>query len=164
MKRKSNFWTFVFSLLPGAGQMYLGFMKQGISIMLAFFLTIFLADFLRISFVLALLPVIWCYGFFDSINKIGLTEEELKGIEDKSIFSGILSLNFFSSTGRYIWVGVILIVTGALLLLDRIVLSELGRMNLINSHMAGEYIRTFVIAVAIIAIGIRLISGKKEKD
>ena len=36
-KKKSGFWTFVFSLLPGAAEMYMGFMKMGISLMGLFF-------------------------------------------------------------------------------------------------------------------------------
>ena len=32
-KQKRGFWLFIFSLIPGAGEMYMGFKKQGISIM-----------------------------------------------------------------------------------------------------------------------------------
>ena len=35
-KQKHGFWVFIFSLIPGAGEMYMGFKKQGISIMLLF--------------------------------------------------------------------------------------------------------------------------------
>ena len=35
-KQKRGFWLFIFSLIPGAGEMYMGFKKQGISIMLLF--------------------------------------------------------------------------------------------------------------------------------
>ena len=37
MVKRSKFWTVVFSFLPGAGHMFMGFMKQGTSIMVAFF-------------------------------------------------------------------------------------------------------------------------------
>ena len=33
-KQKHGFWVFIFSLIPGAGEMYMGFKKQGISIVL----------------------------------------------------------------------------------------------------------------------------------
>ena len=36
-KKKSGFWTFIFSLLPGAAEMYMGFMKMGVSLMGLFF-------------------------------------------------------------------------------------------------------------------------------
>ena len=61
--KKSSFWTFVFSLFPGAGHMYLGLMKKGASLMLLFCLTIALSGFLNLSFLLILLPVIWFYSF-----------------------------------------------------------------------------------------------------
>ena len=35
-KQKHGFWVFIFSLIPGAGEMYMGFKKQGLSIMLLF--------------------------------------------------------------------------------------------------------------------------------
>ena len=43
-KEKSKFLTFCFSLLPGAGHMYMGFMKMGLSLMAAFFFLIFLSS------------------------------------------------------------------------------------------------------------------------
>lgn len=36
-KRKNGFWTFVFSFIPGCAEMYMGFMKMGLSLMVAFF-------------------------------------------------------------------------------------------------------------------------------
>ena len=43
-KQKHGFWVFIFSLIPGAGEMYMGFKKQGISIMLLFWGAIALAS------------------------------------------------------------------------------------------------------------------------
>ena len=39
-KKKSRFLSFCFSFLPGAAEMYMGFMKTGMSLMLVFFLLI----------------------------------------------------------------------------------------------------------------------------
>ena len=36
MQRKSGFLTFCFACLPGVGEMYLGYMKRGLSVMIAF--------------------------------------------------------------------------------------------------------------------------------
>ena len=36
MKKKNSLLTFLCALVPGAGQMYLGLLKKGCSIMLAF--------------------------------------------------------------------------------------------------------------------------------
>ena len=67
-KKKSGFLTFCFSLVPGAGEMYMGFMRQGVSIMALFWLLIFLAAFLSIGPVLFILPILWCYSFFNVHN------------------------------------------------------------------------------------------------
>ena len=38
-KRKNRFFTFIFSCLPGAAEMYMGFMKNGLTLMIFFFLS-----------------------------------------------------------------------------------------------------------------------------
>ena len=48
-KKKSRFLTFCFSMLPGAGEMYMGFMRTGVSLMLLFFLSIYIPVSLRLS-------------------------------------------------------------------------------------------------------------------
>lgn len=65
IRKKSKGWTFIFSLLPGAGEMYMGFMKQGVSIMGLFFATIAVAATLNIGPLTIVLPIIWCYSFFN---------------------------------------------------------------------------------------------------
>jgi len=162
MKKRSKFLTFLFSLVPGAGQMYLGFMKQGITIMTTFFLAIFLADFLRISFIIVVLPVLWCYGFFDTINKASLSPDELECIEDKSIFSSFFPDGVKVLSGKHMWIGITLIIFGALIFIDNVLLQELGRLGFIDRYMAREYLRTCVASAAIIGIGIKLIVGKKK--
>ena len=47
MQRKSGFLTFCFACLPGAGEMYLGYMKRGLSVMIAFWGLIFVASLLN---------------------------------------------------------------------------------------------------------------------
>ena len=46
-QKKSKFLTFCFSMMPGAAQMYMGFMKMGTSLMFLFFLIIILAMWLN---------------------------------------------------------------------------------------------------------------------
>ena len=66
--RKSSFLTFCFAFIPGAGQMYLGMMKKGTAIMALFAALSFLSGFLNLGILLAALPVIWFYSFFDTFN------------------------------------------------------------------------------------------------
>ncbi len=141
--------------------MYLGFMKQGMTTMFIFFFTIFLADFFRMSFVLAILPVIWCYGFFDTFNKAGLPPEEFAALEDKSIFEKFL-LDGFSFSRKHVWLGIILISFGTLLIFDNILLPQLERMDIINYYAARDFLRTIIAAAALIGLGFKLITGKKQ--
>ena len=47
--KKNRFWTFLFSLFPGAGEMYMGFMKQGVSLMTLFLLQSFFLLFFQFA-------------------------------------------------------------------------------------------------------------------
>ena len=75
-KQKRGFWLFIFSLIPGAGEMYMGFKKQGISIMLLFWGAIALASITGLGWLAMFLPVIWFYSFFNVHNLKSLSEEE----------------------------------------------------------------------------------------
>ena len=58
MQRKSGFLTFCFACLPGAGEMYLGYMKRGLSVMIAFWGLIFVASLLNMGILGILAPII----------------------------------------------------------------------------------------------------------
>ena len=45
--KKNNFLTFLFACIPGAGQMYYGYMRRGLSMILIFCLTCMVATLLR---------------------------------------------------------------------------------------------------------------------
>ena len=76
--RKSKFLTFFWSLLPGAGQMYLGLMRRGVSLMALFFGAIAVSGWLNIGLFLFAIPVIWFYAFFDSMNLGSLPYDALQ--------------------------------------------------------------------------------------
>ena len=63
-KRKSGFLTFCFSFLPGAGEMYLGFMKMGVSLMSLFLGIIIASILLNLGIIMFAEVVIWFYSFF----------------------------------------------------------------------------------------------------
>ena len=67
-RKKGGFFTFICSLLPGAGEMYMGFFKQGISIMSLFFIMIVVSSWLELGPLMFVLPVLWFYSFFHVQN------------------------------------------------------------------------------------------------
>ncbi len=85
INKKNRLFTFFFSLIPGAGEMYLGFYKSGASIMLLFGLGLALFGSLFPPF-LYLLPVLWFYSFFHTHNLNGMSDEEFYGMEDDYLF------------------------------------------------------------------------------
>lgn len=65
---KNRFLTFVLGLIPGAGHMYLGLMKKGLLLMIFFGLSISVCDFLQLSLIGFIPPVIWFYCLFDTLT------------------------------------------------------------------------------------------------
>lgn len=80
-KKKNKFFTFCCSLIPGAGEMYLGFLKQGISIMTIFFL-LFAVGGILFPPSITFCPVVWFYSFFHTHNLNGLPDDEFYAIQD----------------------------------------------------------------------------------
>lgn len=142
--------------------MYLGFMKQGATFMFLFFFVIFLADFLRLSLLFTILPVIWCYAFFDTLNKSGMSPEELEALEDRSFLMPLFHDGIKLKDKKHGWLGTALIVIGIFLVLNNLVIPELERMNIIDNYRIREYFKTFFVSGGIIGLGVWLLAGKKE--
>ncbi len=170
MKRKKNgFFTFIWSFMPGAAEMYMGFMKCGLSLMLLFLGGIAFAYIVQINGVLLFLPVlVWFYSFFHARNLAACTEEMLQTMEDDFIWDsfGDGSKTRVSSPVLRKWGAVILIVIGATMLWNNF-------RSVVANLIPNEYwdmiwpifnnIPQIVISLLIIAIGIGLIIGKKKE-
>lgn len=171
MTRKINgFLTFVFSLLPGAGEMYMGFFKQGISIMSAFFMLIFVSSWLNLGPLMFILPVLWFYSFFHVHNLASLRDEEFYSIEDKYVFdydNNKLQAMFGQNKGRRI-LAIVLIILGVSAVWDILMdvlesfLMALG-MNMDWFYRISYKVPQCAFGIAIIMLGIYLIKGKKEE-
>lgn len=66
--KKNGFLTFIFACIPGAGQMYYGYMQRGLSIAMMLILCMMAAT--VIQPLLFLCFVIWMYSFFDTYDLI----------------------------------------------------------------------------------------------
>lgn len=116
-KKKNGFFTFCFSLMPGAGEMYLGFMKMGVSLMGLFFGIIVFCALLNLPFLLTAEVVVWFYSFFHVHNLVGLTDEEFRNVEDDFLFHPGLFSNAKKDVEKYRKVvAVVFVVVGILLL------------------------------------------------
>lgn len=59
---------FIASCIPGCGQMYLGYMKRGVSLIAVFSGVLALAIFMEMGALAVLLVPVWLYSFFDGYN------------------------------------------------------------------------------------------------
>src|SRR5699024_4497705 len=156
--RKSRILTFLFALWPGAGQMYLGYMKRGVSLMGLFFLIFAIMGFLGLSFLAFLLPIIWFYAFFDTMNLRSMSYEFLP--QDDFLFH-LDSINapelvkFFQR--RHLLAGVLLILVGIYILLHTFVVPIFYFTFQIDLYPLFESLPTLVVAAAIILLGVHLI-------
>ncbi|HEY5563243.1 MAG TPA: hypothetical protein VIK72_16105 [Clostridiaceae bacterium] len=168
IKKKNKFLTFVFSLLPGAGHMYLGLMKMGISLMSAFFFIIFLSSWLRIGPLLYILPMLWFYSFFDCLNKSYSTAEEFLLLEDTYLFSldKMIKLDKEMFQKRRLFVGILLLLLGVYLVWNNL-------LGLISRYIPSSVYENLdaltrnapqiILGIAIIVVGAKLILGKKKE-
>ena len=111
--KKNSFFTFCFSCIPGAGEMYFGLYHQGISLMVMFFGAMGLLGWLRFMPLGFVLPVIWFYSFFHVHNLKKLSEEAFAEVEDKYFFSGNLEeggREFYNRNKKII--GMVLVIFG----------------------------------------------------
>jgi hypothetical protein len=167
IRKKSNFLTFCFSLLPGAGQMYMGFMKRGSSLMAYFFLTIFLSSWLGLGPLMFFMPIIWFYAFFDTHNLRSMPDDEFYTVEDNFIFlpdSAKEKAQLIQSKYRNI-IAIVLIILGSTILWNNfvdIVEEAVPSFVYITLYRFGRLVPQLFVACAIIAFGIYLIRGKKN--
>jgi len=137
------------STIPGAGHMYLGLLKQGAQLMTAFFLVMFVTDWLQMSLLAFILPVLWFYSLFDAYH---LLEEETDGLQpDESPL-----FDWFKSHPA--WIGWGLIILGGLVIVQRVVAPI---MITLLSAQTRNFVETAFVALILIAGGIFMLAGNK---
>lgn len=168
-KKKNKFFTFIFSLLPGAGEMYMGFMKMGISLMSCFFLTLMLADTGIFDSMVLIAAIVWFYSFFHVHNLAGLPDEAFFEVKDEYLlpFAGKEDGKMtITETYRKV-VAVILIVIGVSGLLRAFyyVLAEYipQAVRVLLSDFIFYYLPRVAFSIAVIVLGIYMICGKKKQ-
>lgn len=170
-KQKNRVWLFIFSLCPGAGHMYMGLMKMGLSFMLGFMGMIAVVSITQLG-VLAVFPVaLYIYAFFHANNIGGMNAEQFAALEDEYLFgigewdTSRFKLNM-NKRNRNI-AAVVCIVLGVCMLWDLgfgMVRSYVGWDNPVMReiyYFTRNALPRIAIAVAIIWFGVSLLRGKK---
>ncbi len=153
----SSFWAFMFSLIPGAGHMYLGLMNRGVQLMITFFALLAIPNILYFTDFIGLFSIIiWFYSVFDSYHiRKRINMGEL--VEDKTSF------NIDLRNINYNHLGIGLTIFGSIVLLDNVIL----RMPFIDNHSHSlyvmmNYIRKSIFPVLLIVIGVILLRKSKR--
>lgn len=165
MTPKHGLLLFITSCLSGCGQMYQGYMKRGLSLLLLFFVILAVSGFLGLAALAFFLPVVWLYAFFDSYN---LRAQIAAGTQPADDF--LFGLSDLDSQrmakllrSRHSLIGWALILVGGWMLY-RMLLNRLG-------WLLGEWgywlydllydLPRLVITILVIALGIWFIRGRR---
>lgn len=172
-RKRSRFWSFVWSFIPGAGEMYMGFMKMGVSLMLGFGGMIAIVALTNLG-ALSVFPIVmYFYSFFHANNLASMDDQTFFAMEDRYLLGmegldNMESLSTRMSGKRRTAVAAVLVLIGVSMLWQTVfsVLCDIfGWDNACLSalyYFARDDVPRFVIGIAIIWIGVALIRGKKE--
>lgn len=166
--KKGKFMTFLFALIPGAGQMYMGFMKMGVSLMATFATILLVGGWLNIPAFFILAPIVWFYSFFDAINRASLDKEEFYTLEDHYCFSSdifVFIQQIFHGKGRSV-LALILIFIGIDILWQNISWMFLSILpTWLEMRISSLFYRIPQILTAFIVLyaGFWLIQNKKKE-
>lgn len=161
--------TFLCSLIPGAAEMYMGFMKKGISMMTIFILCFVVPSVLRVSDVFILFAVlVWFYSFFHARNLAACSEEEFMGLADEYIWASFIEGKEIKVTNPTLrkWGAIALIIYGVSQLwhvIARWIYYLIPEQMWEVASMFVDEVPQVLVSVAIIIVGLKLIAGKKEE-
>lgn len=158
--------TFLCALWPGGGYMYFGMMKKGALLMALFTALAGLTLTIGWKFLAFLLPVVWCYCFFDTFH-VAKLPEEIRAMEDQDCFDRVVAfckddpLKKFE--GKRTFLGV-LILLGALYTMIYGVLLPFFRWGeqFYWVQLTLTVIPTAVVAVLLFMVGKHIL--QKEQD
>lgn len=167
-RKKSKFWSFWLSFIPGCVEMYMGFLKRGVSLFALFVTIIAVSSFLNIGEFMFLDLIVWVYAFFCARNLTHLEDSEIALLEDDYIFhlDSMESLKNKLAGGYRNLVAVLLILFGSVMLF-RVLYRMLQ--GLIPEFVRrwiwdiSNYLPQVVIGLGIVALGVWLIRGKKQE-
>lgn len=170
-KKKNQFLLFILSFCPGAGELYMGFMKMGLSLLSIFFVSIFIVSILNMPELGLIVAIIYIYSFFHAHSIASLDDDKFYALEDDYVFgSDMLDKLSRSIKGKHKKVA-----ATVLILLGLIMMWNSG-LEFLHDHFGGQfylikvlyeisdYAPRFIIGIAIIICGAMLIKGKKNNE
>lgn len=172
--KKNGFLTFCFAFIPGAGQMYQGYMKRGLSLIgLCCLAAVVGSLFYPLQMaVICICCVIWMYSFFDTFNLRAQLTAGLIPKDDYLVHLGRdVTLDQFLQRRHKIF-GWVLVAVGIYTLYDGLLMNFLRDLywNTDNNWIIRmiynilNEVPTVVICLAVIALGVWLVRGPRQKN
>ncbi len=167
-KKRNKFWTFCFSFIPGAAEMYMGFMKMGLSLMSVFATVMCVVAVLNIGPLVFVAIVSWFYSFFHARNLAKIDEIELGMMEDTYLFE----INQFQTdrvknlVANQKAIAYVLIVLGVYLIWKAMIHTcYVIFPSFFDQFFWGfeETVTRLVIGFGILLIGVQMIKNKKAE-
>lgn len=171
--KKNGILTLLFALIPGAGEMYQGYMKRGLSLITMFCLSVALGAWMGIEIFYIGAPILYMYSFFDTFNlraqiSMGTAPEDDYLVhfdpQDKRLARMMMDSHKL--------VGWCLIATGALIAYEQIIMNTLGDILWRWGQKAPvwraiylvmDQLPEVVLCVVLILCGIWLVRGPRAK-
>ena len=179
---KSRFFTFMLSLIPGCGLMYLGYMKKGTQNMVMFSMSCFMIYFFEITFfsfsIFAVLfaialPVMWFYQMFDAMHTITrMRRENIETPDDDGFFlpAKLFVIKPVKSRHAAKIIAMVLIFFGGFGIFNG-VLNNLYRTGIVDWQTQRQIIDTVrgillpsIVSIVLIVIGFKLLKGSKNNE
>ncbi|OUQ37580.1 hypothetical protein [Faecalibacterium sp. An122] len=171
--KKNGFFTFCFAFVPGAGQMYQGYMKRGLSLIGICCVAVIIGSLFQplVAAAMCICCVAWMYSFFDTFNLRAMLSANMPPEDDYLIHLGHdVTLDQLLHR-RHKLFGWCLVAVGVYTLYDELVMDFLRELywNTNSSWIIRviynimNEVPTVVICLAVIALGIWLVRGPRNK-
>lgn len=170
---KNGILTFFFAFVPGAGQMYQGYMKRGLSLITMFCLFIMAGALTGLDPLIVGCLIVWMYSFFDTFNLRAQIGAGTASADDYLVhinWHDKRMERFMMDSHKLLGWG--LIALGALVAYQNILMNTLGdivwRWGKESPFFRALYLMMdqlpeIVVCVALIVCGIWLVRGPKGR-
>ena len=158
------------SLIPGCGQMFMGFLRRGISFTFYFICGIILTVVTRVALFAAPTVLIYIYAFFDSMQLNWIPDEQFQDMQDGYFIPNWMADQPMNARWISKAVGITLVLSGILFFVNTIGLTVFntfeeylpeGISNLI--YNVAYLLPSIIFCVIAMIVGMRLIRGKKKE-
>ncbi len=168
IRQKSKFWTFIFSMCPGGGHLYLGFRRRGLALLIAFCLGMGLAIVSDLAVLSIICIIVWIVSFFEAMNFNSIPPEAFATLEDRYIYEDAFP-KAQNRDALVKYAGYACIFTGLAILWNSFTYTLIAPLYDANPWLYNvlyqivDSVPRVVICILIIIIGFRLVRGKKHK-